>query len=90
MMDSPHLMRLMKLCRMLVVGDGMTVRQLRSKLKASRRTVFRDLKMLHQMGMPVQLKNHEYRIKLKLARCRKKLGEAQIRALNKLLDASLR
>ena len=88
-MDRPHLVRLVRLCRLISDG-GMTVQQLRLKLKASRRTIFRDLRMLEQMGVRVQLARHQYRLKHRLADCRKKIVDAQIRDLNRLLDAAFR
>lgn len=84
-MDSPHLVRLMKLCRMLGGGDGLSAPQLRLKLKTSRRTVYRDLSILQKMGVPVRLVKHRYRIALGLPQCRKKIAEDQIRELHRLL-----
>lgn len=85
-MDSPHLVRLMKLCRMLGSGEGLSAPQLRMKFKTSRRTVYRDLNMLQEMGVPVHLVKHHYRVKLNIAQCRKKLADAQIRAIHRLLS----
>jgi len=89
-MESPHLSRLMRLCRLLAAADGLTVFQLRSKLRTSRRTVFRDFRTLQQMGINVHLFEHQYRLRLKLADCKRRLADAQIRALNKLLDSCLK
>ena len=89
MSDNPHLVRLIKGCR-LMATDGLTLQQLRGKLKVSRRTMFRYLSELDEMGIPVELKSKQYRVRTRLAECRRRITDAQVRELNRLLDAHLK
>jgi transcriptional antiterminator len=90
MIDGPHLVRLVKLCKLLGSADGMTLQQLRSKLKTSRRTVFRELKWLQQFTIPVRRAHRRYHVRMKLSECRKRIEAAQVLALRRLLDACAR
>ena len=88
--DGGQLRRLMKICRMLCSGGGATVQQLQAKLKTSRRTVFRDLNSLDDMGIKVELGDKGYRIRQPAAACKKALADRQIKCLSKMLDLWLK
>ena len=88
--DGGQLIRLMKICRMLCSSKGTSVQQLQAKLKTSRRTIFRDLNCLDEMGIKVDLGDKGYRIRQPAAACKKALGDRQIRTLRKLLDSWLK
>jgi predicted DNA-binding transcriptional regulator YafY len=88
--DGGQLMRLMKICRTLCASKGATVQQLQSKLKTSRRTIFRDMNSLDEMGIKVELGDKGYRIRQPVAACKKALSERQIKTLRKLLDSWLK
>lgn len=90
MIDGEHLGRLMRMCRTLAAGGGTRLAQLQSRLRMSRRTIFRDLNTLQEMGIKVDLGEKGYRIKLNPAACRRLLMEHQLRAVKKLLDACLK
>lgn len=87
--DGDHLKRLMQLCRILG-SSGATLQQLRSKLKASRRTVFRDLAALGDLGIKVDLGEKGYKIKTNAATCRKMIIDHQTKALDSLLKSCLK
>jgi len=88
--DGGQLTRLMKICRTLCSGGGATVQQLQSKLKTSRRTIFRDLNTLDDMGIKVELGDKGYKIRQPVAACKKALTDRQIKVLKKLLDSWLK
>lgn len=88
--DGDQLKRLMKTCRMICSGKGATVLQLRRRLGASRRTIFRDLNSLEEMGVDVHYADDGYRIRQSAAQARKLLESYYTRALNKLLKDSLK
>jgi biotin operon repressor len=66
------------------------VQQLQSKLKTSRRTVFRDLNGLEEIGIKVELRDKGYKVKQSAATCRKLLVDRQVKLLNKTLASWLR
>lgn len=88
--DGNHLRRMMQLCRILSSGGGTTLAQLRGKLKASRRTVFRDLAALGDLGIKVDLGDKGYRIKQSSSVCRKMIADSHTKALNRLLSTCLK
>ncbi len=53
-MDGAQVARLMKLCRTLGRANGTTLQQLQTRLKMSRRTVFRDLAALQEIGIRLE------------------------------------
>lgn len=87
--DGDHLKRLMQLSRILG-STGATLQQLRSKLKASRRTVFRDLAALGELGVKVDLTDKGYKIKTNAAACRKLIIDRTTKALDQLLKSCLK
>ncbi|HVP11529.1 MAG TPA: HTH domain-containing protein [Phycisphaerae bacterium] len=88
--DGGQLRRLMKICRALCSGSGATVQQLQVKLKTSRRTIFRDLNSLDDMGIKVELGDKGYRIRRPAAACKKALADRQMKSLSKMLDSWLK
>ncbi len=88
--DGDQLKRLMKTCRMICSGKGATVLQLRRRLGASRRTVFRDLNSLEEMGIDVAFSDDGYRIRQSAAQARKLLESCYTSALTRLLNDSLK
>jgi len=88
--DGDQLKRLMKICRTICSGKGVTVQQLQKKLSTSRRTIFRDLNCLEKMGVKVDLGDNGYKIRQSVAYCKKLLGDCQLKALNKLLNTCLK
>jgi len=88
--DGGQLKRLMSLCRLLSAAKGATTRQLQAKLRTSRRTVFRDLNTLAELGIKVDLGDKGYKIKQSPAACKKLLADAQTKALHKFLNACLK
>jgi predicted DNA-binding transcriptional regulator YafY len=88
--DGGQLKRLMKICRTLCSGGGTTVQQLQAKLKTSRRTIFRDLNSLDDMGIKVELGDKGYRVRQPVAACKKALADRQVKILSKLLDSWLK
>jgi biotin operon repressor len=88
--DGTHLSRLMKICRTLANGAGTSLQQLQTKLRMSRRTIFRDLSTLAEMGVRVDLGNNGYHIRQNAAACRKILGDYQLKAVHKLLGQCLK
>jgi predicted DNA-binding transcriptional regulator YafY len=90
LIDGDHLMRLMKLCRMIDGSKGLSVPQLQTRLQTSRRTIFRDLKDLEAAGIKVALGIRGYHLDGTLAQCRKRLVDSQTKALHDLLQVCLR
>lgn len=90
LVDGEHLSRLMRLCRAINQGGGTTLVQLQSKLKTSRRTVFRDLSTLADFGIQVSSTSDGYRIKQNPNACKKALSDHYSSALNQLLKSSLK
>jgi biotin operon repressor len=87
--DGTHLKRMMQLCRTLA-GSGATLKQLQTKLKASRRTIFRDLSILGDWGISVTLGDKGYKIKQNAASCRKLIADRETKALQQLLNSCLK
>lgn len=87
--DGGQLRRLMMICRVICVAPA-TVQQLQGRLKRSRRTIFRDLNCLEDLGIKVQLGDKGYKITQNAAACRKALAARYTGRLNKLLNACLR
>ncbi len=88
--DGGQLKRLMGMCRTLCANKGATIQQLQSKLRTSRRTIFRNLNTLEEIGIEVELGEDGYRIKDNVAKCKKMLAESQTKALDKLLKNCLK
>jgi biotin operon repressor len=88
--DGSQLQRLMRMCRVLCTGGGLTVRQLQGKLKTSRRTIFRNLNSLEEMGIKVELGEKGYRIPQSPATCKRALAQSQEKMLKKLLNTCLK
>ena len=88
--DGTHLRRLMQICRSLSSGPGATLSQLQSKMRTSRRTIFRDLSTLGELGMQVDLGPKGYRVKQNAAQCRNILANHFNSALRKLLNSCLK
>jgi len=87
--DGGQLKRLMGLCRA-ICSTPATIQQLQGKLKRSRRTIFRDLNCLEDLGIKVELLPAGYKVKQGLAACRKALAARYTTKLNKLLAACLK
>lgn len=90
LVDGDHLARLIKLCRTINSSSGATLQTLQSKLKTSRRTVFRDLSALQDLGIDVSSTSSGYKIKQGAAACKKIINDYYTKALNKLLSTSLK
>ncbi len=90
MIDENHISRLMKVCKALGTGNGLTLMQIRTKFKCSRRTAYRDMTILGDMGIPVARSKQNYTIKVKPADCRKRIYDTCVKKLNTLLDRSMR
>lgn len=88
--EKAPLKRLMRLCRAVCAGDGATLQELQGKLKVSRRTIFRDLNLLEDMGITVALDAKGYKIRKSVAACRKTLAERQLTTLSRLLNVWLK
>ncbi|MCG8406021.1 MAG: HTH domain-containing protein [Phycisphaerales bacterium] len=88
--DGSQLRRLVKLCRTLNAGKGVSVQQLIKKLGTSRRTVFRDLNMLQEVGVHVELGSEGYVIKQKIGSCKKLIADYYTKALDRLLNSCLK
>ena len=88
--DGGQLQRLMGMCRTLCTSKGATIQQLQSKLKTSRRTIFRNLNTLEEIGIEVELGEQGYCIKDTAAKCKKLLADSQTKALEKLLRTCLK
>lgn len=87
MIDGERLRRLMRLCRLLGGGHGLSLVQIQSKLGTSRRTVFRELSALEEVGVTIELVNNSYRVKQSAAVCGKLFSEHYTSELSKLLKA---
>ncbi len=85
--DGDRLRRLMRLCRLLGRGRGLSLVQLQSKLGTSRRTVFRELNALEDVGIKIDLIDSSYRVKQGDAACCKLFREHYTSELSKLLKA---
>jgi predicted DNA-binding transcriptional regulator YafY len=88
--DGDHLGRLMRLCRSLAQGNGVSLPQLQTRLKTSRRTVFRDFLDLAACGIQVEHGPAGYRVKPTAAQCRRILAESQLKAVEKVLADCLK
>jgi|CXWL01.1.fsa_nt_gi predicted DNA-binding transcriptional regulator YafY len=88
--DGDHLARLIKLCRVLATAEGLSLSQIQSKLKASRRTVFRGFGSLQALGIKVELSDGRYRTRQNVVACRKIIADTHTTALVRLLNTSLR
>lgn len=89
-LDVAHLKRLIHLCKVLSSGGGLTVPQLRVKLRTSRRTIFRNLNVLEEYGITVELGSKGYSIRQNLATCRKRIADVERRRFDAALRASLK
>lgn len=69
--DSAHLKRLVRLCRTIIRSQGLTVLALQTRFRTSRRTVFRDLNSLGDIGIPIELGEKGYRIRQSVSACNK-------------------
>jgi len=85
--DGERLRRLIRLCRLLGRGRGLSLLQLQSKLGTSRRTVFRELNALEDVGITIELVDSSYRVRQGEAACRKLFSEHYTSELSKLLKA---
>ncbi len=83
--DGVQLKRLMAICRLVSSHTGLTARQLQTKLKTSRRTVFRDLRALHAMGVKIAPTADGYRLKQDIGTCRKLVADSLNKALRTML-----
>ncbi len=88
--DGSQLMRLMKLVRAISSKKALTVQQLQKRLGASRRTIFRDLNAIQEMGIHVVLGEKGYTVKESATACKKLLAEHQVKALSKFLRVCLK
>ncbi|MBX3394272.1 MAG: HTH domain-containing protein [Phycisphaerae bacterium] len=88
--DGEHLGRLLKLCKTIHASKGATLAQLQTKLKTSRRTVFRDLSVLGGYGIHVSSSAKGYSIKQNPVACKKILGDHYVKSLNALLKDCLK
>ncbi len=71
--DGAQIARLMKLCRTLCRAGGTTQEQLQARLKTSRRTIFRDLAALQQIGIPLESGPNGYVLKQSSSECKRQL-----------------
>ena len=83
--DGDQLCRLVKICKLIGNGRPATFDKLQRKMKASRRTIFRDFKDLAKMGIKYKLDGRGYRIPQKPLACRKLIVAHQVKAVNRLL-----
>jgi predicted DNA-binding transcriptional regulator YafY len=83
--DGDQLCRLLQICRFIGNGRPAPFQKLQRKMKASRRTIFRDFKELAAMGIKVSLDGKGYRISQKAPACRKLIVGHQIKLVNRLL-----
>ncbi len=84
--DGVQLRRLMQICRFIGSGRHATLQQLQRKMRASRRTIFRDFKDLAEMGVTVGLDGKGYHIRQKPAASCRRIKTSQLKAVNKLLS----
>ena len=85
--DGERLRRLIRLCRLLGRGRGLSLAQLQSKLGTSRRTVFRELNTLEEVGITIELIDSSYRVSQNEATCRKLFTQHYNSELSKLLKS---
>lgn len=90
LVDGVHLSRLMKMCRLIHQSGSVTLPQLQSKLKTSRRTVFRDLSTLSSYGIQVNAGTDGYRIKQNPNACKKSLNDHFTKQMEHLLKSALK
>jgi len=83
--DGVQLKRLMTICRLVSAHKGLTARRLQTKLKTSRRTVFRDLRVLQAMGVRISPTADGYRLKQDVGECRKLVADSLNKALRAIL-----
>ncbi|MBK8268522.1 MAG: HTH domain-containing protein [Planctomycetes bacterium] len=88
--DGDQLARLSKLCKVIQSADRPTAEYLTTKLKASRRTIFRDLTTLAEFGIKVDSTSKGYKTKLSPKACQKQIGDKCRRDLADLLRKSLK
>ncbi len=88
--EGDHLRRLIKMCRTICSGKGITIRQLQTKLRMSRRTVFRDLNCIERAGVNLDLGERGYTSRQSVAQCRKLLAADQMKAMKRLLNHCLK
>lgn len=84
--DGDQLCRLVKICNLIGNDRPAPFDKLRRKMKASRRTIFRDFKDLAKMGIMIKLDGKGYRIRQKPLVCRKLIVAHQMKAVNRLLS----
>ena len=88
--DGGQLKRLMRICRMLCAPKGATLQTLQSKLKTSRRTIFRDLNSIEKLGVKVDLGDKSYTVRHSATHCRKLLTDVHITTVKKFLNTCLK
>jgi DeoR/GlpR family transcriptional regulator of sugar metabolism len=84
--DGDQLRRLAQICRYIGGGRYATFQQLQRKMRASRRTIFRDFKDLAEMGIRISLDGKGYCINQKPASCCNLIQSHQHKAVRKLLS----
>ncbi len=89
-LEGDHLKRLMRMCRAICSGKGLTIRDLQTQLGMSRRTVFRDLNCIEEVGVKFDLGEEGYTISCGVAQCQKLLAKGQMQAMKKLLNICLK
>lgn len=88
--DGEHVGRLLGMCKALNSAKGLKLNELQKKFRISRRTVFRDLKTLQDVGVSVDLNNGSYRTNKAGPACKKAIEAYFRREFESVLKSSLR
>ena len=88
--DGKHLQRLMRLCRLIDGSRGLTAQKLRGRLRTSRRTVFRDLSTLTEMGIGIEYGDTGYSLSQRGSACKQIIAAHQKKALDRVLRSCLK
>ena len=88
--DGEHVSRLLGMCKALNSPRGLKLNELQKKFRISRRTVFRDLKTLQDIGIAVNLSDGAYQTTKPAAACKKAIEAYFRQEFESVLRSSLR
>ncbi len=88
--DGEHVSRLLGMCKALNSPKGLKLNELQKKFRISRRTVFRDLKTLQDIGVSVDLNDGAYRTGKAAAACKKAIESYFRSEFESVLKSSLK
>jgi predicted DNA-binding transcriptional regulator YafY len=88
--EEAQLKRLFAMCSILNSDKGVSISQLMSKGRASRRTVYRDFLALESYGVKVNSGPKGYRVRQNSAACRRTIADSLRSSLERMIKRCTR